>query len=233
MLDIIFISYDEPNADKHFERVITRFPHAQRVHGVEGIAQAHFAASKLANTKFFYVVDGDAEILDSFKFDYCPPDWDSEYVHIWSALNPALGIAYGYGGVKLFNRKMFRQLKSELDFSTTISSGIKLMDEIACYTRFNSDALHAFRGALRETVKLTTILRSNRDDSEKFEAVHRLRCWENPVIDCDFREYIIKGAEKGILIAETAEIDELVFINDPYSLQLIFDITMRSDDYER
>jgi hypothetical protein len=68
--DIIFISYTEPNAEENFSKLRSRFPYAQRVHGVQGIHQAHIAAAKKAFTKMFWVVDGDAEIVDTFNFDY-------------------------------------------------------------------------------------------------------------------------------------------------------------------
>ena len=199
MLDIIFISYDEPNAEKNWRSIKARFPHAQRVHGVDGIANAHIAACKKANTKFFYVVDGDAEVLDTFKFDYKPPEYDAEYVHIWHAFNPAIGIDYGYGGVKLFNKTFFKNITSQLDFTTTLAKGIKMMDEIACITRFNSDQIRSFRGAFRETVKLyITSIDMTKPENEIREARMRLTAWLDPLPACDYRQYVLAGALAGI-----------------------------------
>jgi hypothetical protein len=212
MFDIIFISYDEPNADENFKRLKARFPHARRVHGVKGIANAHFEAAKLANTSMFYVVDGDAEVLDSFDFSYKPPEWDRQYVHIWNARNP-IGTTYGYGGVKLFSKKLFKTVTNQLDFSTTLASGIKLMDEVACMTRFNSDNSRAFRGAFREGAKLQMIIRSNKPEIERTEAAVRLARWLDPRDDCEFREYISGGALAGVQEANSRP-DDLLFIND-------------------
>lgn len=214
MLDIIFISYDEPNADKNWQALKSRFPHAKRVHGVKGIANAHIAASKKANTSFFYVVDADAEILEGFKFGYKPPEYDSEYVHIWHAFNPATGHDYGYGGVKLFNKKHFRTVKNALDFSTTLTKDVKIVGEIACITRFNSDAVHAFRGAFRESVKLyKTINDPNKPETQRVEAKARLDKWLNPLPSCDFREFVVRGAKTGVKEASHRG-DDLSFIND-------------------
>ena len=74
MFDIIFISYQEPNAEENFKQLQNRFPIAQRVHGVKGIHQAHIEAAKKACTKMFYVVDGDALIEEDFNFDYKVPE---------------------------------------------------------------------------------------------------------------------------------------------------------------
>lgn len=215
ILDIIFISYDEPNADKNWQALKSRFPHAKRVHGVKGIANAHIAASKKANTSFFYVVDADAEILEGFKFGYKPPEHDSEYVHIWHAFNPATGHDYGYGGVKLFNKKHFRNVKNALDFSTTLTKDVKIVDEIACITRFNSDAVHAFRGAFRESVKLfKTINDENKPTKQRTEAQARLDKWLNPIAGSGYEEFVKRGAEAGIYEASVRKSKDLAFIND-------------------
>lgn len=215
MLDIIFISYDEPTADVNWKSLKDRFPHAQRVHGVKGIANAHLAASKKANTRFFFVVDADADVLESFNFSYKPSEYDSEYVHIWEAFNPALGVSYGYGGVKLFNKSFFNNITSQLDFSTTLAKGIKLMPEIACVTRFNCDQVRAFRGAFRETVKLFITTQSNKPSNEIKEAQMRLDLWLNPAADCDYREYVLAGAKAGLKEAQARyHSDDMLFIND-------------------
>ena len=86
-LDIIFLSYDEPNADINFNLLKGRFPYVKRVHGVKGIATAHKAAADLAETRLFYVIDGDTEVFQSFDFTFKPPKWDQDYVHIWKARN--------------------------------------------------------------------------------------------------------------------------------------------------
>lgn len=214
MLDIIFLSYDEPNANENWQRLRDRFPHAKRVHGVKGIANAHIEAAKKASTTFFYVVDADAEILESFKFDYKPTVHEENYVHIWSAFNPATGLDYGYGGVKLFSKKFFSTITTQLDFSTTLAAGIKLMPEIACITRFNSDPLRAFRGAFRECAKLyRTVTDQSKPKKEHDEARNRLAAWIDPVARCKFREFVAAGAISGLLASKYRP-DDLMFIND-------------------
>lgn len=216
MLDIIFISYDEPNADANWMALKQRFPHARRVHGIKGIAAAHMAAARRAATRFFYVVDADAEIAPDFDFSYKPPAYDQEYVHVWMAQNPATGTAYGYGGVKLFCRDFFKNIQQQLDFTTTLTAGIKIMPQIAGTTHFNSDAIRSFRGAFREAVKLALTSRSADCDLQvRQEAALRLKQWCNPVPDCNFREFIIAGALAGLHEVHTnPDRTDLMFIND-------------------
>lgn len=218
MLDIIFISYDEPDADENFKRLVNRFPHARRVHGVKGIANAHIAAAKKSMTRFFYVVDADAVIRPDFDFSFKPDQWEEEYVHLWHAQNP-VGLTYGYGGVKLFSKKMFKEVKTQVDFTTTLTKDIKIHEEIACDTFFNMDPIRAFRGAFREGAKLMNFCdRVGRDISGteenyklQYEAVLRLEKWLDPN-PCAFDEFIKEGAKAGREYAMKEK--DISFINE-------------------
>jgi hypothetical protein len=98
--NVIFISYNEPNADENYFRLLEICPDAKRIHGVKGIHNAHIEAAKLSETEMFWVVDGDAFIEEGFKFDYQVPIWDQNAVHVWKSRNPINDLVYGYGGVK-------------------------------------------------------------------------------------------------------------------------------------
>jgi len=41
--DIVFLSYDEPNAEKNYADLLKKVPWAKRVHGVKGSDAAHKA----------------------------------------------------------------------------------------------------------------------------------------------------------------------------------------------
>ena len=45
--DIVFISYDEPNADENYNNLIEKAPWAKRSHGVFGSDAAHKAAADI------------------------------------------------------------------------------------------------------------------------------------------------------------------------------------------
>ena len=65
-LDIIYLSYDEPNAEKNYADLLTKVPWAKRVHGVEGSDAAHKACAELSETDRFVTVDGDNTIRQDF-----------------------------------------------------------------------------------------------------------------------------------------------------------------------
>ena len=75
--DIIFLSYDEPNAEKNYADLLAKVPWAKRVHGVKGSDAAHKACAKLSETEYFVTVDAD-NIVDP-KFLEVEIDGDSKF----------------------------------------------------------------------------------------------------------------------------------------------------------
>ena len=58
-IDIVFISYDEPNADRNWIELKKIAPWAKRIHGVKGSDSAHKAAADISDTDRLVTVDGD------------------------------------------------------------------------------------------------------------------------------------------------------------------------------
>ena len=175
MFDIIFISYQEPNAEENFRQLQSRFPIAQRVHGVKGIHQAHIEAAKKACTKMFYVVDGDALIEDDFNFDYKVPEKDMNAVHVWRSKNPVNELVYGYGGVKLLPTNLTLNMNTETtDMTTSISDRFRPMEQISNVSAFNTSPFNTWKSAFRECVKLSSKVIDRQEDAET-EA--RLDAW--------------------------------------------------------
>ncbi len=197
MYDIAFISYQEPNADENWQRLKSRFPMAIRVHGVKGIHQAHIAAAKQCFTKMFWVVDGDAIVLDSFNFDYVIPKEQLNTVHVWRSRNPINDLEYGYGGVKLLPRLLTINMDtSKPDMTTSISQHFKAVKEVSNITAFNTDPFNTWKSAYRECAKLSgkVIDRQKNDETDS-----RLDIWCNTGKDRPYGNYAIDGAVRGKL----------------------------------
>jgi hypothetical protein len=222
--DIIFISYTEPNAEENFSKLRSRFPYAQRVHGVQGIHQAHIAAAKKAFTKMFWVVDGDAEIVDTFNFDYSVTEYDLENVHVWRSINPVNGLEYGYGGVKLLPKKLTQNMDiTKPDMTTSISPLFKAMSEVSNVTRFNTDPFNSWKSAFRECVKLSSKII---DRQCNVETTDRLNVWLTTGSCEPFGEYVIAGANAGAEYGSTNK-------NNPDALKLINDFSWLKEKYEQ
>jgi len=194
--DIVFISYDEPNADANYKILQQRFPKAKRIHGVKGIHQAHIDAAKLCDTEMFWVVDGDSELLPSFDFSHAVNRYDLDLVHIYQSINPINGLVYGYGGVKLLPTKLTIDMNiNAADMTTSISSKIKVMKEISNITAYNTDPFNTWKSAFRECAKLASKVIDRQKDDETDE---RLQTWLSKGHNKKFGEYAIRGARAGM-----------------------------------
>ena len=212
--DIVFISYQEPNADENYERILQRFPRCKRVHGVKGIHQAHIAGAKLCNTELFWIIDGDATIVDDFNFDYQVARWDKEMVHVWRSQNPINDMVYGYGGVKLFPTDLTINMDtSKPDMTTSISTKFKAVHDISNITAFNTDAFNSFKSAFRECTKLSSKVIDRQKNEETEE---RLRIWTTVGKDRPYGEDAIRGAREGAAygMANQGNTEALKKIND-------------------
>jgi hypothetical protein len=212
--DIVFISYQEPNADENYQRLLQRFPNCKRVHGVKGIHQAHIEAAKLCSTPMLWIVDGDAEIVDDFVFDYQVPAWQYNHVLVWRSKNPINGLVYGYGGVKLFPRELTINMDiSKPDMTTSISDKFVAVKEISNVTGFNTGEFETWRSAFRECCKLASrVIDRQKDD----ETERRLKIWCSIGRDKPFGEFAIAGARAGMAYGNTNKdnVEALKKIND-------------------
>ena len=191
--DVVFISYGEPNAEANWHRVLEKAPKARRVNMVKGIFEAHKAAAKLVATDMFYVVDGDAELLDSWKFNFQPNVFDRDCVHLWRSRNPVNDLEYGWGGVKLFPRQLLLDAETwNLDMTTELGK-LKIVNAVANLTSFNTDPFSTWRSAFRESVKLAVALEKEFEP----EAAERLEIWTTVGADRLNGEYAIHGAKMG------------------------------------
>lgn len=224
--DIIFMSYNEPNADENYEKLKKKFPRTKRVHGIKGIANAHIAAAKLSSTDLFWVVDGDAVIVDGFNFEIDQiPQYDSHnrtMVKVWHSKNPINELEYGYGGVKLLPKKLTLDLdKNKIDITTSISSNFCVIPEVSNYTMFNTDPFSTWKSAFRECAKLSSrsIDRNYQQETDK-----RLEIWCTKGEENPFGKYAIHGARAGrrygrLFIGNKEELEK---INDFEWLENIF-----------
>jgi hypothetical protein len=193
--DIVFISYNEVEADKNFANLQALYPSAKRVHGVKGIHNAHIEAAKLVSTPMFWVVDADAEIVEDFKFDYQVQVHNYNSVLVWRSKNPINGLEYGYGGVKLLPTQLTLDMNTaSVDMTTSISSKFTAVDQVSNITAFNTDAFSTWRSAFRECVKLSSKVITRQDHQETTE---RLTVWLTFNPNVPFGQEAAQGAYDG------------------------------------
>lgn len=216
-LDIIYLSYDEPNCEQNWQDLLRKCPRAQRVHGVKGSDAAHKACANLAKTDRFVTVDGDNIILEKFlhsewTFD---DDWDIEdSILSFPAENVVNGLQYGNGGIKAWPKHVVMNMRtheaaddlnseSGVDFCWTLD--YILMPGIWSSVHMNSTPAQAWRAGFREGVKLSFI------DGVKFDGspvvwkskiarsnFDRLCMWLQTGLDVENGFYSILGARMGL-----------------------------------
>jgi hypothetical protein len=221
--DIIFLSYDENNAEINFTRLSAKFPRVKHVRGIQGIFNAHLAAAQAATTRMFYLVDADAEVADSFDFSFLPDIHNVQFSHVWHSKNPVNDLEYGYGGIKLFMRDALLTYKEDpIDFTTSVSAGLKVINEISNITRYNINEFSTWKSAFRECAKLASRSINNQSDPE---TTSRLETWCKAGVDRDYGKFAIAGAIAGRKYgnANATDIVALAFINDFEWLRTQFD----------
>lgn len=165
-LDWVFLSYDEPNSEENWQRVLAVNPRCQRVHGVRGSDRAHKACAELSATDRVLIIDGDNWIdpaLSDWQHDF-PDDFNiDDSVLSFKAQNSVNHLEYGNGGIKIWPRAVVLTMQTHelaqddlggaaLDFCWTVN--YVLMPARLSETRVNSTRQQAWRAGYREGVKM-------------------------------------------------------------------------------
>ena len=220
---VVFLSYDEPNADANYQHLLTLSPNAMRVHGIKGPDAAHKACARLSKTDRVIIVDGDNHVLPSL---WKPinikdsVDLDDKVIS-WSSFNIVNHTSYGNGSVKCWTVHALEEMKtheigSTIDFD--LSKYLEL-NTIASHTIINGSAQQAFRAGFRDGVKL--LLSGDRDfDKMDWRNLYRLYNWMHIGSDVKHGLWAIYGARLGAFLLLKGIVPTVV--NDPDQLTELF-----------
>jgi len=216
-LDIVFLSYDEPNADKHYADLCNKLPWAKRVHGVKGSDAAHKSAAEKSDTEWIITVDAD-NIVDP-KFFNLDIDTSNPKIQVYSWLgrNKLNGLLYGNGGLKIWKRDFILNMKTheasdsdraQVDFCW--EDGYRQFKECYSETDITGSPFQAWRAGFREGVKMTLLDGVKVPPQEISERVwwhnlHRLRMWSTVGAHEENGLYAVYGARLGTWLANCTE----------------------------
>lgn len=220
---IVFLSYDEPNADVNYNHLLTLFPNAMRVHGIKGLDAAHKACARISKTDRVVIVDGDNQVLPSLKNIINIKDSVdlSDKVISWSSFNIVNHTSYGNGSVKCWPVHILEQMKtheigSTIDFDLSKYLELNL---IASHTIINSSAQQAFRAGFRDSIKL--LLSGDKDfDKMDWRNLYRLYNWMHIGSDVKYGLWAIYGARLGAFLLLRGIVPTIV--NDVNELTELF-----------
>ena len=162
--DIVYISFDEPNAEQNYADLIDKCPWAKRSHGVFGSDAAHKAAAQLADTDRSSTVDADNIVdPDFFNVEIDMSRIRNNDVISWAGKNEINGLVYGNGGIKCWPKDVVMNMRTheaapegdkraQVDFCWNIH--YVQMNNIYCQVMNNGSPLQAWRAGFREGVKM-------------------------------------------------------------------------------
>ena len=213
--DIIYLSYDEPNAEKNYADLLTKAPWAKRVHGIEGSDAAHKACAELSETDRFITVDGDNIIRADFLQQELNISDDvklSESVISWCGKNSINGLMYGNGGLKCWPKEYVLNMRTHENADPNNQAAqvdfcwdLKYIQQNSCYSDVYNNATpqQAWRAGFREGVKMALDrgIKPSVDDFLKghWKNLHRLWIWLMVGSDVDNGLWAIYGAREGLV----------------------------------
>lgn len=219
--DIIFLSYDEPNAEKNYADLIGKFPWAKRVHGVKGSDAAHKACAAASDTEYFITVDADNIVDPEFlkvEVDLDALGLTTDHVFSWCGKVYVNNLMYGNGGLKMWTRKFVNEMRTH---ENSDPDDIKGRVEFCFDERYyqfnenystsytNASAFQAFRAGFREGVKMSLDQGAKVSDIKKiwWQNYERLLAWCSIGADVENGLWSIYGAREGCYLTNCTDWD--------------------------
>ena len=219
--DIIYLSYDEPNAEKNYADLCSKIPWAKRVHGVKGSDAAHKACANLSETEYFVTVDGDNIVDPEFinvEIDLNELVLTQDHVFSWCGKVNVNNLMYGNGGLKLWTRKFVNNMRTHENSDPSDTKGLVEFCFDDRYYQFNENystsvinasPFQAFRAGFREGVKMSL------DQGAKVSSIkdiwwqnyQRLLIWCSVGSDLENGDWAIYGAREGCYLTNCTDWD--------------------------
>jgi hypothetical protein len=245
-VDCIFLSYDEPNAEKNYSDLLLKAPWAKRVHGVKGSDAAHKACANLSETQHFITVDAD-NIIDPKFFDLTidtdklPFKEDTQLS--WAAKNMINGLVYGNGGLKCWTKDFVLNMQTHEESNNSTNKvdfcwqqQYTQMADYYSYIYNNSSPLQAWRAGFREGVKLSlsrgekiSLFNPKKDLGDR--NYKRLLMWCSVGRDVENGIWAIYGARLGLHMTNCTDWN-YIQVRDFDYLNSIFDIHFKDKTVE-
>jgi len=212
--DIIYLSYDEPNAEKNYADLCQKVPWVKRVHGVKGSDAAHKACAELSETDRFITVDGDNIVDENFinqEIPFSQLENLENSVISWCGKNIINGLMYGNGGLKCWPKEYVLNMRThenadpdnphaQVDFCWDLN----YIQQNSWFSTVHNNATpqQAWRAGFREGVKMALDqgVKPSKDDflNGHWKNLHRLWIWLMIGSDIDNGLWAIYGARQGL-----------------------------------
>ena len=221
--DVVYISYDEPNAEKNWADLLSKCPWAKRVQGVKGFDAAHNEAGRIATKRRLVTVDGDNIVHAEFFNQTIEIDEEeqADYIFSWCGHNIINSLAYGNGGLKLWPKHIIENMNShENDASEDGAHSVDFCCMLTYYQMadtfsdvcINATPEQAYRGGFREGVKMS-LDRGILPPRNKFltqnhiKNLQRLSVWCSVGADVNNGDWALLGAREAVCLTNLDDWD--------------------------
>jgi hypothetical protein len=244
-LDLIYLSYDEPQKEEFWIKLKNIAPWAKRIDGVKGSDSAHKAAAEESETERFILIDGD-NLVDHDFFDetlvLTPQNQDHQFR--WRAKNHINGLYYGNGGVSSWTKSFVMNMRTHENSAGDAKTNIEFCFDPRyvpmhnCYstTYPNYTPKQAFRAGFREGVKMCSRDGVVSKDKSNFTRwvwprnLQNLSIWQSVGRDVENGFWAILGARLGTHYLMLREWDH-VQVQDFDSLDAIWELHRNDDEH--
>ena len=245
--DIIFLSYDEPNAEKNYADLLAKVPWAKRVHGVKGSDAAHKACAAKCETEYFVTVDGDNIVDPAFlevEIDLATINATEDHVFSWCGHVHVNGLRYGNGGLSCWSREFVNNMRTHEASNGSDETAVEFCFDPKyfamhnCYstTYPNGSAKQAWRAGFREGVKMC-LDRGSRITLEEFKDrvngrnYDHLCIWQSVGADVENGYWAMYGARLGAFMIMLEGWDHK-YVQDFDMLEQLWDMFSKEDPEE-
>jgi hypothetical protein len=191
-MDVIFISYDETDADENWEILKAQYPSAQRLHGVEGMDNALKKAAEMSKTHWYYAVFAKTIVEPLFDFTFQPDLFQQPKHYIFHAHNPMNGLEYGHMGIVMYNCNIVKNM-TNFGIDYTMSAAHEVVPIVSAIAAFNTTPYQTWRTAFREVAKLSQF----NDETPTIENSYRLKTWTTKA-EGEYAEWCLQGAKDAV-----------------------------------
>ena len=210
-MDVVYLSYDEPQKEEFWVKIKNMVPWAVRVDGVQGSDAAHKAAADASTTDRFILIDGDnLPDMNFFNMTLVMPGDAQNAVYRWRARNHINGLMYGNGGISCWTKDFIYNMKTheasegndETDVEFCFDPLYWAMHDCYSTTYPNGSQYQAWRAGFREGVKMCLNKGTKPSLIDFKDSVHKrnmdhLSIWHNVGADVDHGIYAMIGARMG------------------------------------
>lgn len=241
-LDVVYLSYIEPQKEEFWIKIQNMIPWAVRVDGVTGSDAAHKAAADASETDRFIIIDGD-NIPDPafFNEQLILNDTNRDCVFRWKAENIINGLRYGNGGISCWTKEFIYNMKTHEASDGSDDTNIEFCFDphyVAMHDTFsrtypNATPEQAWMAGFREGVKMC-LNKGTRPSLHEFEEKVVSRNYDNLCIwmsvgaDIKNGQWAKAGALMGTFLTMLGDKDER-FSNRFYATSIQWDLVQVRD----